>query len=307
MLPINAYIKKPSLILNGLIIRFFRMLEPLMSDESFLKMIYPYYIGKRLNLKHPKTFNEKLQWLKLYYRNPLYHTLVDKASAKEWVAHSIGDQFVIPTIAEWNSVEDIDYDILPDSFVLKTTHGGGGNGVIICKDKKALDKDSAARKLSRNMKEDIASYFKEWPYGGMNKKIIAEEMISLSDGKELMDFKLLCFNGKVRCLFVGSNRFQHGGVHTTYYDRNWNRLPFERSNQAEKDGIQKPAHYELMVKLAEILAKDIPFVRVDFYEANGNVYFGEMTFFPGSGFLAFNPDKWDKIIGSWLTLPKRNN
>lgn len=306
MLKISTYIHNPSLLLHGVIRRFFEFIEPYLSDEKYLKLIYLYYIGKGLNLKRPRTFNEKLQWLKLYYRNPLYPKLVDKATVKSWVEGIIGIEYIIPTIGVWDRFEDIDFDTLPRSFVLKTTHGGGGDGVVICKDKNTLNIEKAKKKLLRDLKTNIAEYYKEWPYKTVHPRLLAEELISISDGSELLDFKLLCFNGRVKCSFVGSNRFGEGGVHTTYYDRDWNRLPFERSKSAEKSGIPKPENYELMVQLAEKLSKDFPFVRVDLYEANGKVYFGEVTFFPGSGLLAFQPNKWDEIIGSWLTLPERN-
>ena len=306
MLTLRTYFKKPSLIFHGFIKRFFRLIEPLMSDNAFIRMIYPYYIGEKLDLQNPKAFNAKLQWLKLYYYDPRFTMMVDKANVKTFVAETIGQEYVIPTIGIWENFDDIDFEKLPNSFVIKTTHGGGGNGVIVCKDKSKLNIPAARKRLNKNLKEDISVYYKEWPYKKVQRRIIVEELISTSGSIELMDYKLLCFNGKVRCSFVGSNRFGEGGVHTTYYDRDWNRLPFERSNPSEKSGIPKPTRYEEMVRIAEILSKDIPFVRVDFYEADDHIYFGEMTFFPGSGFLAFKPKVWDERLGDWLTLPSKN-
>lgn len=306
MLSFKSYIHQPRLILNGLQKRLFKLLEPFMSDEAFLKMIYPFYIGERLNLCNPQTFNEKIQWLKLYYFDERFTCFVDKARVKEYVEKVIGSKYVIPTIGVWNDFNDINFNLLPNRFVLKTTHGGGGDGVVICDNKSKLDFKSARKKLSRNLREDISSYFKEWPYRNVPRKIIAEELVVMPEEQELLDYKLLCFNGSVRCAFVGSNRFKEGGVRTTYYDRNWKRLPFERSNPSEIAGIEKPKHFEEMVDIAEKLSIDIPFVRIDFYEANNQIYFGEMTFFPGSGFLAFNPKEWDKKLGDWLDLPDRN-
>lgn len=307
MLPLKTYIRKPSLITEGLMLRIFKFLEPFLSDTAFLKMVYPHYIGEKLDLDNPTTFNAKIQWLKLNYYDSRFPKLVDKASVKQYVASVIGEEYIIPTIGVWDSFDDIDFDSLPDGFVIKTTNGGGGDGVVVVKDKSTFDKASARKKINTNLKLDISKYYKEWPYKDVPRRIIVEELIPVPDGVELLDYKLLSFNGTVRCSYVGSNRFREGGVHYTYYDREWKRLPFEMLHHEGPSEFPKPKYYDEMIRLAEKLSVDIPFVRVDFYEANDKIYFGEMTFFTGSGFLAFSPKEWDAIVGSWLTLPDKNN
>ena len=270
-------------------------------DTLYLRWIYWRIIGKRLNLKHPQTFNEKLQWLKLYDRNPLYTTLVDKYAVKKWVADKIGEQYIIPTLGVWNSFDAIDFDTLPHQFVLKCTHDSGG--IVICRDKATFDKQSARKKLTKSLKTNFYDSGREWPYKNVPPRIIAEKYMSEDDGsQELKDFKLMCFNGKVKCSFVCTERFTKDGLKVTFYDTNWNVMPFERHYPRSKTPIAKPLNYDEMVELAEKLSRDIPFVRVDFYSVKGKTYFGEMTFYPGSGFEEFTPSEWDKTLGDWVKL-----
>lgn len=271
-----------------------------LDDRKYLERRYKACLGKSLNLDNPLTFNEKLQWIKLNDRKPLYTKLVDKFEVKKYVAAIIGDEYIIPTIAVWNNVEEIDWNMLPKQFVLKATHDSGG--VVICKDKANLNKEAAKKKLHKSLNHDYYLENREWPYKDVKRRIIAEKYMSDGDKDELTDYKLMCFSGKVRCTFVGSERFSGEGLKITFFDNEWNRLPFERHYPSSKKVIPKPVHFQKMIELAEELSKDIPFVRVDFYEVDGQIYFGEMTFFPGSGFEEFTPEVWDYTLGSWILL-----
>ncbi|MDD6147429.1 MAG: ATP-grasp fold amidoligase family protein [Lachnospiraceae bacterium] len=269
-----------------------------MSDEQFLKKEFFLVMGKPLDLDNPKTFNEKLQWLKIHNRKPEYTTMVDKYAAKQYVADKIGSQYIIPTLGVWDHFDDIDFDALPDQFVLKCTHDSGG--LVICKNKSKLDKKAAKRKIEHCLRRKYFYIYREWPYKDVKPRIIAEKYMTNGNGEDLNDYKLMCFNGKVKTTFVCSDRFSKDGLKVTFYDTDWRRMPFERHYPASKTEIDKPQTYEEMITLAEKLAFGIPFVRVDFYEINGNIYFGELTFFPGSGYEEFTPEEWDKTLGDWI-------
>lgn len=270
-----------------------------MSDEEFIKKKYKIKMGKNLNLKNPKTYNEKLQWLKLYNHNPLYTKLVDKYEVKKYVAKLIGEEYIIPTLGVWSSFDEIDFEILPMSFVLKCTHDSGG--LVIVKDKKNIDYKSAKKKLNRCLERNFYYAGREWPYKDVVPMIIAEKYIE-DRNHELKDYKLMCFNGKVKCSFVCTERFSDEGLKVTFFDREWNMMPFERYYPKSNMPISKPINYEKMIELAEILSKDIPFVRVDFYEVDNKIYFGELTFYPGSGLEDFEPEEWDYTLGQWIEL-----
>ena len=271
------------------------------SDEFFLEKIFKKKIGYALDLDNPKTFNEKLQWLKLHDRNPEYIKMVDKYEVKKFVADKIGEQYVIPTFGVWDSFDEIDFDTLPDQFVIKCTHDCGG--LVICKDKSKFDKEEARRKINRSLNRNYYYIGREWPYKHVKPRIIAEKYMEDAGSEVLNDYKLMCFNGKVKCSFVCSERFSEDGLKVTFFDRDWNVMPFERHYPRSQCPIAKPSSYDDMVRLAEQLSKDIPFVRVDFYEVSGKIYFGELTFYPGSGFEEFEPFEWDKTLGSWIELP----
>lgn len=275
------------------------------SDEKFLKRKFKAVFGYELNLNNPQTFNEKLQWLKLHDRNPLYTTLVDKYAVKKWVADKIGPEYIIPTLGVWDSPDEIDFDKLPNQFVLKCNHNSG-LGMCICKDKSKLDIKKVKKELKRGLKQDYYLTNREWPYKNVPRKIIAEKyMVDEGSPQGLKDFKFMCFDGKVKCSFVCTERFATDGLKVTFYDTSWNVMPFERHYPRSKTPLVKPFNYDEMVILAEKLSEDIPFVRVDFYSVKGKTYFGEMTFFPGAGLEEFTPFEWDKKIGDWLILPRR--
>ena len=274
-------------------------LLPMMSDETFIKLKFKDRMGYKLDLNNPRTFNEKLQWLKLHDRNPIYTTMVDKYEAKKYVASIIGEKYIIPTLGVWDKFNDIDFDELPDQFVLKCTHDSGK--VVICKDKKHFNLKKAKKAINKSLKTNYYLTGREWPYKNVRRRIIAEQYMEDSSSEELKDFKLMCFNGKVRCSFVCCDRFSDEGLKVTFFDRNWEKMPFERHYPSSKEVINRPRNYDTMIILAEKLSKDIPFVRVDFYEINNNVYFGELTFFPGSGLEKFKPFEWDEGIGKWIS------
>lgn len=274
----------------------------ILPDRFFLKVLFRLKMGYKLDLDNPQTFSEKLQWLKLYNRKPEYTTMVDKAAVKEYVAKIIGEEYIIPTLGVWDRFEDIDFDSLPNQFVLKTTHGGGNTGVVICKDKSSFDKESAKTRLNKSLKSCIYRRYKEWPYKNVKHRIIAEEYITDSTG-ELNDYKFFCFNGEPKVMFIASERLT--GVKFDYFDMNFNHLPFEQGGPSSKKQHTRPKNMDKMVDISTKLSTDIPHVRVDLYDVDGKVYFGELTFFDSSGYAKFEPEEWDYKFGEWIELPKK--
>lgn len=275
-----------------------------LSDEAYVKKIYQASMGTPLDLDNPQTFNEKLQWLKLYDRRPEYTMMVDKYLVRKYIADKLGEEYLIPLLGVWDNPDDIDFDKLPNQFVLKCNHNSG-LGMCICKNKFKLNIEKVKKELKKGLKQDYYLRSREWPYKNVPRKIIAEKLMTEEDGSDLKDYKFMCFMGTVKCSFVCSERFSGKGLHVTFFDKEWNVMPFERHYPYVKEGIRKPKKYEKMIELSEKLAKGIPFVRVDFYEINGKIYFGELTFYPGSGYEEFTPDSWDKKFGDWLTLPEK--
>lgn len=279
----------------------------LISDEAFLKNQYRCQMGEKLDLENPKSFNQKLQWLKLYDRQEKYTEMTDKSTAKEYVRAILGDDCIIPTYGVYDSVDNIDFSALPEQFVLKATHGSGNHDVIICRDKSKLDFDFVKQKMEKSLSSNCYFSTAEWVYKHLKPRIIVEKLLEDPKHGDLMDYKFMCFNGKVKCSFVCTGRESAEGLKVTFYDRDWNIMPFERNHPAEKKPIEKPFCYEQMVEMAEKLSSGICFLRVDFYEVEGKVYFGELTFYPGSGFEKFQPKEWDDILGSWIELPKEKH
>lgn len=270
------------------------------SDEEYLRQIYRFRMGKDLNLDNPKTLNEKLQWLKLHDRKPEYTTMVDKYEVKKYVADIIGEEYIVPTLGVWDNVEDIEFDKLPNQFVLKCTHDSGS--IVICKDKSKLDFEAAKKKLKKGLDRNLFWYGREWPYKDVKPRIIAEPYMEDGKAHELIDYKFMCFNGVVKCSFTCSERFTESGLKVTFFDKDWNVMPFERHYPASKNPPKKPINYDKMIQFSEKLSKGILFVRVDFYEINGQLFFGELTFYPGSGFEEFTPEEWDYKLGDFLKL-----
>ena len=278
--------------------KLFQKLQMLLPDEVFLKLKYRLKTGKRLDLKNPKTFNEKLQWLKLYDRKDVYTTMADKCDVKEYVAKIIGDKHIIPTLGVYDRFEDIDFSELPNQFVIKCTHDSGG--LVIVKNKKKLDYNSARRKISKCLMTNYYYHGREWPYKNIKPRVIVERY--MKDTSPIIDYKLFCFNGKPEIILVCSDRFSEEGLKETWFDSDWNRLPITEGGHKIDKGVRKPKKYNEMKKLAEQLADGMAFVRIDFYEINGRVYFGEITFFPASGLEAFDPEEWDEKLGNLIDL-----
>lgn len=276
-------------------------LTRLLSDRQYMTIYYWLKFGEKIDLSDPKGFNEKLQWLKLHDRKPEYTRMVDKLLVKDYVAEQIGSGGIIPTLGVWDSFDQIDFDSLPDRFVLKCTHDSGG--IVICKDKASFDREAARKKLNRSMARNYYYGSREWPYKNVEKKILAEAYLSDGQNADLPDYKFHCFNGEPKVVLVCRDRYSL--MTEDFFTPDWQHLDMKRPNHPiAKTPIPAPSRLEEMCRLARQLSKDVPFLRVDFYEVNGVVYFGELTFFPASGFGIFEPPQWDRTLGDWLTLPE---
>lgn len=274
-----------------------------LTDEEFLKKKYKIKMGKNLNLEKPRTYNEKLQWLKLYDHNPLYTELVDKYMVKQYVADKIGEEYVIPTLGVWDSFDEIDFEQLPQQFVLKCTHDSGG--LIICKDKNALDMSQARKTLTKCLNRNFYKFGREWPYKNVKPRIIAEAYMEDSKTKELRDYKFFAFCGHVKALFIATERQVKGeDVKFDFFDAEFKHLPFKQGHENAKTIPEKPVCFDKMKELSEILSKDLTQARIDFYEVDGKVYFGEITFFHHGGWTPFDPEEWDYKFGEWIDLSR---
>lgn len=296
--PFLKYLLRPRVLARGVVSRMARFLP----DELYLSMMYYLTLGRRLDLKNPRTYTEKLQWLKLYYHRPECTTMVDKERAKRWVADRIGEEYVIPTLGAWDRAEDIDFDALPDRFVLKCNHDN--NSVVICKDKTSFDMQSAKTKLARCLRRDFYVVTREWPYKDVPHRIIAEEY--LDDGTDdLKDYKFFCFDGVPKAMYVIGGHSTHKKTFD-YYDMDFRPLPIV-SRVGAPSGVvmEEPERFAEMKRLAATLSAGFPHVRVDFYQVRGCVYWGEMTFFPTSGYNDMCSLEWDRKWGEWLTLPSK--
>lgn len=273
-----------------------------MNDDLYLRLMFRAKMGKRLNLEHPQTFNEKLQWLKLYDRKKIYTKMVDKYEVKHYVKKKIGDKYIVPTYGIWDCFEAVDFDKLPNQFVLKTTHDSGG--VIICKDKKNLNLKLVQKKMNRSLRKRYYLQGREWPYKEVKPRILAEKYIEDSITKQIKEYKFFCFDGVPRMLLV-CQETAHGKNRTNdFYDLDFNHLDFINGYPNAKISPSKPKKLEEMKELARVLSENIPHLRVDFYEVNEEIYFGELTFSHWSGMMPFSPDCWDAKLGKWIKLPK---
>lgn len=298
---LKKFIRNPGLIFKSLGHREFLNWIP---DSLYLKISYYISTGSRLHLKEPKTYNEKLQWLKLNYRRPIMTQCADKYEVRSYIDNTIGSGYLIPLVGgPWNSFEEIDFSKLPDRFVLKCTHDSGG--LVICKDKSRFDIQRARYIIEKCLKHNFYWGGREWPYKDISPRIIAEAYMEDSSTHELRDYKFFCFDGRVKALFIASER-QSVGEETKFdfFDSEFRHLPFTNGHPNAKILPQKPLHFEEMKSLAEKLSAEFPHARVDFYEVNGNVYFGEITFYHWSGMMPFEPQEWDELFGDWLKLPE---
>lgn len=279
-----------------------RKLLRICPDKIYLQLVFFKHFRRFIDFKTPKTFNEKLQWLKLYDRKPEYTTMVDKFLVKDYVAAKIGTEFVVPTLGVWNHPEEIDFSKLPNQFVLKWNHDSGS--VVVCKDKSQFDVQDALKKLKRGDGRNGYWYGREWPYKNVEPKIIAEKYLADDASSDsLTDYKFHCFNGCVKLILVCCNRFSKSGMEEAFFDENWHLLNLRRPKTKKIEKIINPPHeLKKMKQLAEILSKNIPFSRIDFYDVCGKIYFGEITFYSASGFLPFDPDEWDEKLGDLLEI-----
>lgn len=267
-------------------------------DKWYVTTRYYLYTGSKLNLNNPQTYNEKLCWQKLYDHNPLYTVMVDKYAAKDYVASIIGEDYIIPTIGVWDSPDNIEWEKLPNQFVLKTTHDSGG--VIVVKDKRNLDKIAAVKKLKSCLKADNYASTREWPYKNVPRRVIAETYMEDEKTGELRDYKFFSFDGVVRAMFVSQDRGKVGeDVKFDYFDADYNHLPISQYHEHGRTTPAKPSCFEEMKDLASKLSKGIPQVRVDFYEVDGKVYFGELTFFHHGGIVPFYPEEMELYFWFW--------
>lgn len=269
-------------------------------DKLYLKLVYRFKVGKPLNLKNPVSLNEKIQWLKLYDKNPDYYKLVDKDLVKDFVARKLGSEYVIPTLGKWSSPADIDWEKLPERFVLKTTHGGSGDGVIICSEKSSFNREDAVSKLNKAMKIDLYKKVREWAYKDIDRKIIAEQYIE--DSKhELTDYKFFCFDGYVDCVMLCTDR-RTGDPKFYFFDKDWSLLRYNKRGMDAETGftLPKPQRIDKMFEIASKLSEGIPFARIDLYNVDGKIYFGEITFYPNSGMdknlLPEANNRWGKLL-----------
>lgn len=271
-------------------------------DKVFLKVAFRARLGKKLNLKKPETFNEKMQWLKLYNRKPEYTMMVDKYLVRNYVKEKIGEEYLIPLLGVWADPEEIDYDNLPMQFVLKCNHNSG-LGMCICKDKSSLDIKQVKNELRKGIKQNYYLTGREWPYKNVPRRIIAEKYMVDESGYELKDYKYYCFDGKVKLVMINSDRMSAETTKANYFDENYHPLDFTWGYENAEVPPVKPERFEEMKCLAEKLSEGLPHVRIDFYQTPNGIFFGEMTFFDGCGFDSIEPIEWDYKIGSWIKLP----
>lgn len=268
-------------------------------DEIYLKMVYFGETGLKLNLDNPRRYNEKLQWLKLNDRRKEYNIFVDKYLVRSYISETIGEQYLIPIYGVYNTPDEIMWDKLPNKFVLKCTHGSGSN--IICTNKEKLNIEEAIYNLNRWMGKSWYWFGREWPYKDINPRIICEQFLETSNGKLPTDYKVMCFNGVPKLIQVHIDRFQSTYTND-FYTVDWKKTSISQGVPNSNFEVPKPKNLELMLDISKFLSKGTFFVRIDFYELEGKLFFGEMTFYPTSGFTNFKNDEDDYKIGSWINL-----
>ena len=289
----------PSLLVTHTLNRIVTMIP---DDELYIKLMWKLSrLNYPLNLSNPQTFNEKLQWLKLHDRNPKYTIMVDKIKVKEWVASKIGEQHIIPTLGVWEDPEDIDFDSLPNQFVLKCNHNSG-IGVYVCKDKRLMNKKKVIKDLKKGLQQNYYKEGREWPYKNVKPMVLAEKYMEDESGFELKDYKVFNFNGEPKIIEIDYDRFKGHKRHL--YDVDWNKIDATIEFPSDPDrSFEKPKVLDQLLSLARTLSEGIPHVRTDFYIVRDHIYFGELTFFHGSGLEHITPSDFDKQMGSWLVLP----
>lgn len=300
----RRYLKKIKTLRENpkiILIKLLYFISPILDDKIYLHLLFYVKVGYKLNLNNPQTFNEKLQWLKLYYRKDVFATMVDKYEVKRLVKELIGKDYIIPTYGIWDTFEEIDFDTLPNQFVLKTTHDQGG--VVLCKDKRTFDINNSKKKIKAHQERNPFLYSREWPYKNVKPRILAEKYMEDSNFKELRDYKFFCFHGEPKLFYVATNRqSREGKVKFNYYDLDFQPINIQQVYEQNSDPISKPLNFDLMVEFAKVLSKGLPHIRVDFYEIDRKVYFGELTFFHHGGLEPFKDKAWDYKLGSYINL-----
>ena len=273
-----------------------------LSDKEFISLTYKHKTGKEINLDSPKSFNEKLQWLKLHDRNPMYTDLCDKIKAKDIVEKLLGKEYIVPTLGVYNDAKEISFDKLPNKFVLKCNHDSGS--VIVCRDKKSLNYKKTVKSLNKDLKLDYYLQSREWPYKDIDRKIFAEEYIEMKENTCMIDYKFYCFDGVPKFLYVSQGLEDHSTAGISFFDLKGNRLPFKRNDYREIKSFFLPNNFSEMLKIAEKLARfsTAKFIRIDLYTTNGKIYFSEFTFFPCGGFTPFEPKDADDQLGEMIEL-----
>ena len=296
--------------MKKILMKFYRIICKLsalgfikLDDEKYIRLKYYSKFGKYPDLKNPKTFNEKLQWLKLHDRKDVYTTMVDKYEAKEYVAKIIGEKYVIPTLGIYNKFDEINFDELPNQFVIKCTHDSGG--LVIVKDKRNFNINDARKKIEKSLKKNYYNFGREWPYKNVKPRIIVEKYMEDSKNKSMRDYKFFCFNGNPEIMYISEGLENHSTAHMSFYDMNFNLTDCKRKDYKLLEyKPEVPVNFEKMKNFSKKLSAGIPHLRVDFYEINGNLYFGELTFFTCSGMIPFKDEKWNVKLGEKIDLKK---
>lgn len=295
-------VKKTLLLLYGC---FWHVLQhAIKDDKKYISFTYWMKFKKKMEWDNPQTFNEKLNWLKVYYRRDDMTLMADKIEAKKIVAEKIGPEYVVPLLGVWDKAEDIDFDILPNQFVLKCNHNSGG-GMFICKDKSSADLMAVRKGLNRGLKENHYYSCREWPYKNIKHLILAEQLLVNNSGEEINDYKWWCFNGEPKIMYRTLKSKKKSDVFENFYDMEYRPVMINHGFPRHIPEFEKPAEFEEMKQLAKTLSEGFPFVRIDFFDVNGHIYFGEYTFYDWGGLSPFK-DEWDEKLGSLIFLPKRN-
>lgn len=293
------FLKDPLRLIPALSSRgFFRWLP----DKPYLQLNYYAHMGRKLDLKQPRTYTEKLQWLKLYDRDPRYPMLVDKLAVRRYIAQTVGQAYLVPLLGAWDRAEDVDFDSLPRQFVLKCTHDSGG--VLLCPDKEQLDRQQAIQKLRKWMNRNYYWKNREWPYRSVKPRILAEAYLQ-EDGQPLRDYKFFCFDGAAKLMFVVTDRQSSKETKFDFFDMDYRHLPVCSGHPNSQIPPEKPGQFSKMRHLAQQLSQDFPHLRVDFYEVGGKVYVGELTLYHWGGMVPFDPPHYDAEFGQWLSLPEQ--
>ena len=292
----NKYLKK----------LFWNLLKLPLPAKWRLDMFFYNYFGRFINWSNPLGFNGKIQYLKLYDRKPEYVKMADKLTAKEWVAKKIGAEYIVPNYGVWERAEDIDFDLLPQQFVIKCNHDSGS--VFVVKDKSKADLEAIRQSLKEHLQHDFSSNSEEWVYSQIKPCILAEQYLEGDDTEAgLIDYKFFCFDGKVEYLYISVGLDNHATARMCFLNNDWTWAPFQRKDYQLYENPPKPACLDKMLDIAAELSQGHPFLRVDLYCVNGQIYFSELTFYPNSGFIPFHDRNMDEMAGAALTLfPKPN-